>query len=108
MYKIQANKSGTRFISVSEENLLTIREYSLFQFLIDSNGIINELVLDKLRLNIRSLLTTGNCASKNLLDLCIDVIYHNDMKAFGLQNLLSLYEKWNSENPGLQTEENKE
>lgn len=107
MYNIQANRSGTRSISVSDENLQTIREYSLFQLLIDSNGIINELVLDKLRLNIRSLLTTENCSSKSLLDLCIDVIYHNDMKAFGLKNLLSLYEKWNSENPEQVTEENK-
>jgi hypothetical protein len=108
MYNIQANRSGTRAISVSDENLQTIREYSLFQLLIDSNGIINELVLDKLRLNIRSLLTTSNCSSKNLLDLCIDVIYHNDMKAFGLKSLLSLYEKWNSENPEQLKEDNKE
>ncbi len=108
MYSIQANRSGTRYISVSEENLQTIREYSLFQFLIDSNGIINELVLDKLRLNIRSLLTISNRSSKHLLDLCIDVIYHTDMKAFGLQNLFTLYEKWYSENPEQVMEENKE
>lgn len=32
--------------------------------------------------------------SKDLLDLCIDVIYHNNMKAFGLQQLIKLYISW--------------
>lgn len=98
MYKIQANASGTRSISVSEENLQTIRQYSLLKWLIDSNGIVTEQVLDKLRLNVRSLLTTGQ-NSKELLDLCIDVIYHRDMKALGLGNLVKLYEEWNAANP---------
>ena len=103
MFTIQANKSGTRSINVSEENLRTIRRFSLFQLLIDSNGIVTEQSLDKLKLNIRSLLTTPEGSAKELLDLCIDVIYHRDMKAFGLQNLMALYERWNRENP--QTEE---
>ena len=29
-----------------------------------------------------------------LLDLCLDVIYHNNMKAFGLQQLIKLYLTW--------------
>lgn len=99
MYQIQANESGTRSISVSNENLNTIRQFSLFQLLVDSNGIVTEQALDKLKLNIRSLLTTPQGSDKQLLDLCIDVIYHRDMKAFGLRNLLALYEKWNKENP---------
>jgi len=99
MYHIQANESGTRSISVSDENLNTIRQFSLFQLLVDSNGIVTEQALDKLKLNIRSLLTTPQGSDKQLLDLCIDVIYHRDMKAFGLRNLLALYEKWNKENP---------
>ncbi len=99
MFTIQANKSGTRSINVSEENLRTIRRFSLFQLLIDSNGIVTEQSLDKLKLNIRSLLTTPEGSAKELLDLCIDVIYHRDMKAFGLQNLMALYERWNRENP---------
>ncbi len=99
MYQIQANESGTRSISVSDENLNTIRQFSLFQLLVDSNGIVTEQALDKLKLNIRSLLTTPQGSDKQLLDLCIDVIYHRDMKAFGLRNLLALYEKWNKENP---------
>lgn len=103
MFTIQANQSGTRSINVSEENLQTIRRYSLFQLLIDSNGIVTEESLDKLKLNIRSLLTTPEGSAKELLDLCIDVIYHRDMKAFGLQNLMTLYKQWDSDNP--QTEE---
>lgn len=99
MFTIQANQSGTRSITVSEENLRTIRRFSLFQLLIDSNGIVTEQSLDKLKLNIRSLLTTPEGSAKELLDLCIDVIYHRDMKAFGLQNLMALYERWNRENP---------
>ncbi|MBR4842208.1 MAG: hypothetical protein IK006_03835 [Bacteroidaceae bacterium] len=98
MFTIQANQSGTRNIAVSEENLRTIRRFSLFQLLIDSNGIVTEQSLDKLKLNIRSLLTTPEGSAKELLDLCIDVIYHRDMKAFGLQNLMALYEKWDKEN----------
>ena len=99
MFTIQANQSGTRSITVSEENLRTIRRFSLFQLLIDSNGIVTEQSLDKLKLNIRSLLTTPEGSAKELLDLCIDVIYHRDMKAFGLQNLMALYERWDRENP---------
>ena len=53
MYTIQANPSGTRSLEVSEENLATIEKYGLFRHLIDSNGIVDETVLDKLKLNIR-------------------------------------------------------
>lgn len=97
MFTIKANESGTRQIGISTENLVTIRKYNLFQFLIDSNGIVTEPVLDKLRLNLRSMLTGG--ADKDLVDLCIDVIFHRDMKALGLSNLLALYEEWNTANP---------
>ena len=55
MYTIQANPSGTRSIEVSTENLRTIEKYSLFRHLIDSTGIVDEPVLDKLKLNVRSL-----------------------------------------------------
>ncbi len=105
MYTIQANESGTRSISVSDENLGTIRRFSLFQLLIDSSGIVTEQSLDKLKLNIRSLLTTPEGSDKALLDLCIDVIYHRDMKALGLKNLIALYEQWNAANPEPQTAE---
>ena len=52
MYTIQANPSGTRSIEVSNENLRTIEKYALFHHLIDSTGIVDEAVLDKLKLNI--------------------------------------------------------
>ena len=99
MYNIHANESGTRSINVSDENLETLRSFSLLQFLVDSNGIITEQSLDKLKLTIRSLLTTPQGSDKKLLDLCIDVIYHRDMKAFGLKNLIALYNQWNAANP---------
>ena len=47
MYTIQANPSGTRSMEVSEENLKTIEKYALFRHLIDSNGIVDEAVLDR-------------------------------------------------------------
>ena len=94
MYTIQANPSGTRTMEVSEENFRTIEKYALFRHLIDSNGIVDEAVLDKLKLNIRSLIASQEEDSKDLLDLCIDVIYHNNMKAFGLQQLIKLYLVW--------------
>ncbi len=94
MYTIQANPSGTRQLEVSESNLQTIQQYSLFENLVDSHGIIDESVLDKLKLNIRSLIAAQEENSKDLLDLCIDVIYHNNMKAFGLQQLVKLYLNW--------------
>ena len=105
MYTIQANPSGTRSIEVSEENLQTIEKYGLFRHLKDSNGIVDETVLDKLKLNIRSLIAAQEDNCKDLLDLCIDVIYHNNMKAFGLQQLIRLYLEWLSKQP---EEDNKE
>lgn len=89
--KIQANASGTRSIEVSEEHLQTIERYSLLKNLVDSNGIIDEAVLDKLKLNVRSILESQPSADKNLLDLCLDVIYNPNMKALGLHNLVLLY-----------------
>lgn len=94
MYTIQANSKGSRSIEVSEKNLATIEKYGLFRHLIDSTGIVDEAVLDKLKLNIRSLIASEEADSKDLLDLCIDVIYHNNMKAFGLQQLIKLYLGW--------------
>ena len=96
-YTIQSNPTGTRSMEISEENLATIEKYGLFRHLIDSNGIVDETVLDKLKLNIRSLIASQVEDSKDLLDLCIDVIYHNNMKAFGLQQLIKLYLQWLNE-----------
>ncbi len=94
MYKIQANQSGTRSIEVSDLHLETIDKYQLLRNLVDSNGIIDEGVLEKLKLNVRALLEADNCQDKALLDLCLDVIYNNNMKALGLHNLVLLYVDW--------------
>ena len=94
MKKIQANASGTRSIEISEQHLATIDHYQLLRDLIDSNGYIDEPVLDKLKLNIRSLLESEAGRDKQLLDLCLDVIYHPNMKAIGLQNLMTAYKEW--------------
>lgn len=91
MYKIQTNSSGTRNMEISDQHLETIEKYQLFRDLIDSNGYVDEQVLDKLKLNIRSLLDSVGTSDKALLDLCFDVIYHKDMKALGLHNLILLY-----------------
>ena len=92
-------------IEVSSENLKTIEKYALFRHLIDSTGIVDEPVLDKLKLNIRSLIASQEEDSKELLDLCIDVIYHNNMKAFGLQQLIKLYLTWLSTQDAEEEEE---
>lgn len=99
MYTIQANQSGTRSLEISEENLQTIQKYMLFQHLISSTGIIDEQDLDKLKMNIRSLIAAQESDCKDLLDLCIDVIYHNNMKAFGLQQLINLFKEWEAKLP---------
>jgi len=93
MYTIKTNKSGTRSIEVTDEHLLTIDKYQLLSGMVDSNGIVDETVLDKLKLTIRSLIVSQD-GSKELLDLCIDVIYHNNMKAIGLGALIELYKEW--------------
>lgn len=94
MSKIQANASGTRTIEINEEHLQTINDYQLFRDLIDSNGYVDEDVLNKLKLNIRSMLESGTSKDKRLLDLCLDVIYHPNMKAYGLQQLVLLFINW--------------
>ena len=94
MEKIQTNASGTRSIEVSTEHLQTIEDYQLFRDLIDSNGYVDEDVLNKLKLNIRSMLESEAGKDKRLLDLCLDVIYHHNMKAYGLQQLVLLFINW--------------
>ena len=96
MNKIQANASGTRSIEVSDKHLQTLKKYSLLKNLIDSNGIIDEDVLDKLKFNCRSILESQPTVDKELMDLCLDVIYNNNMKAIGFQNLVLLYVDWES------------
>jgi hypothetical protein len=94
MYKIQTNSSGTRSIDISDEHLQTIDRYQLLRDLIDSNGYVDEEVLNKLKLNIRSMLESDAGKDKQLLDLCLDVVYHPNMKAYGLQQLVILFINW--------------
>lgn len=95
--KIQANHSGTRSIEVTEQHLKTLDKYALLRNLVDSNGIIDESVLDKLKLNVRSMLESEAGKNKDLLDLCLDIIYNNNMKAFGLHQLVLLYIDWKNQ-----------
>ena len=73
MYKIQANASGTRSIEITDSHLETIKKYSLL------SGLVLESEPGK---------------DKDLLDLCLDVIYNQNMKAIGLKNLVTLFKEW--------------
>lgn len=97
MHKIQANLSGTRSIITKDTHLEVIEKYALFKDLIGSTGIVDEDTLNRLKLNVRSLLETEQGNNNDLLDLCLDVIYNTDMKALGLNNLIKLYKVWENE-----------
>lgn len=93
MFQIQTNTSGSRHMTITEQQLATIEKYVLFRDLIDSHGIVTESVLDKLKLNVRSIIEAGDeCA--DLIALCQDVLFHDNMKAFGLHQLITLYINW--------------
>lgn len=94
MYDIQLNESGSRHLEITEENLQTISKYNLFDGLIGSTGYVTEEALEKLRHTIRSLIVSSTEDTKDLLDLCIDVIYYDKMKAYGLRNLIEVYTEW--------------
>ena len=99
MYSITTNKSGTRCITVSDEHLCTIEKYQLLTGLVGSNGIVDEEILDKLRLTVRSLIASQE-ECKDLLNLCVDVLYHDNMKAIGLSALMALYNEWQQTESG--------
>jgi hypothetical protein len=84
---------GSRKISIEEAHLNTIDHYGLVSDLLDSNGIVEESVLDKLRLNVRSLLSNSE-PDPQLINLCEQVLFHRDMKAFGLHQLILLFINW--------------
>ena len=79
---------------MTEQHMETLEQYKLLRDLVDSHGYVDEDVLDKLKLNIRSLLESEAGRDKALLDLCLDVIYNPNMKALGLQNLYLYYVEW--------------
>ena len=96
-HTIQLNERGTHTLEISEENLQTISRYNLFHALKSSTGYVTEQDLDKLKLNIRALIASQEGNTKDLLDLCIDVIYHDKMKAYGLRHLMTLWEEWSKQ-----------
>ena len=102
--KINANASGTRTIEVTEVQLQIIRRYSLLDRIANSAGIIDEDSLNKLRLTVRSLIASQTMASKGLLELCL-VLYHEDMKAHGLNNLMKCYNEWLMSQESVQSED---
>lgn len=101
--KINANASGTRTIDVNEQMFLTVKKYSLFERIANSIGIIDEDILEKLRCTVRSLIASQEEDSKALLELAL-VLYNDNMKALGLNNLITAYNSWLAEQP---TEEEK-
>jgi hypothetical protein len=84
---------GSRSMNISNEHLETIEKYFLFANLLDSNGIVDEMILEKLQLNVRALLERTNGAN-DLITLAQDVIFHENMKALGLQQLILLFLDW--------------
>ena len=82
---------------MSDAHVQSLEQFHLFSNLVDSNCIVDESVLDKLKFNIRSMLASDAGKDKALLDLCLDVIYHSNMKAYGLQNLINLFNEWEKE-----------
>lgn len=92
MYTVISNIKGSKHIDIQVDHLLTIKKYALFSELLDSNGLVDENVLEKLRLNVRSLIESTN--NVGLLKLCQDVLFHSNMKAFALHQLILLYLEW--------------
>ena len=88
--KIQCNMKGSRFIDVTEDHLKTISKYNLLSDLIDSSGMVDDSSLNKLQLNVKALLEHTK-DKDDLLRLCSDVLFHDNMKAFGLHQLILLY-----------------
>ena len=88
---ISLNASGTRKLDVTAEDFATIRRYNLFDGLVASHGVIDEAALERLRLTIRSLIASTEGDVRPLLNLCVNVIYHDRMKAYGLAQLIAAY-----------------
>ncbi len=98
-HTIQANPKGSRTMEISDGHLETIKRFALFSDLLDSNGIVDETVVEKLRLNVRQLLEAHN-GDVSLLTLCKDVLFHDNMKAFALHQLICLYIDWEQQESG--------
>lgn len=93
MYKIPTNQTGSREMLITDAHLRTIKERSLFKDLVDSSGIINEEVLEKLKMNVRALLE-NELNAHDLIVFSHEVLFHDNMKAYGLAQLIKLYKNW--------------
>ncbi len=93
-YKIYLNERKSHSLELTEDNMKAIQKYNLFTDLVGSNGYVDDTVLEKLKFNIRSILSNSEENASDLLDLCLDVIYHEKMKPYGLKQLMAAYEKW--------------
>lgn len=93
MYKIICNMKGSRTMAISDKHLETLEKYSLFVNLLDSNGIVDDVILEKLQLNVRSLLERTE-GTPDLVTLAHEVIFHENMKALALHQLILLYLDW--------------
>lgn len=93
MYKIQTNATGSREMFITDDHLQTIQKYALFKDLVGSTGVVNEDVLDKLKLMVRSILETKP-ENRDLINFSHEVLYNDKMKAHGLNQLLTLYKNW--------------
>lgn len=105
--KIYANASGTRTIEVSEKHLATIRKYSLFERIANSAGIVDEESLAKLRYTVRSLIVSQHDDTDALVGLCW-VLFDDNMKALGLNNLIKSYYEWFTSQQSVTTQSTEE
>ena len=94
MVKIQLNPTGTHFMEVPTTHFEVIKKYALFQNLIDSTGYVTDEVLEKLKLNVRSLLTTSTPMPEDLYHFFTELLMHDKMKAYGLEQLMVAYHQW--------------
>ncbi len=91
---ISLNASGTRTLEVTAEDFETIRLYNLFDGLVASHGVVDDNALERLRLTVRSLIASTEGDVRPLLNLCVNVIYHDRMKAYGLGKLIKAYDEY--------------
>lgn len=87
---------GSRTMAVTEDNLRTLEKYNLFADLVDSNGIVDDGILERLQFNVRSLMQSSS-QDVDLISLAQDVIFHPNIKALSLHQLILLYIDWQKE-----------
>ena len=91
---ITLNASGTRTLSVSVEDFETLRHYRLLDDLVGSHGVVDDETLERLRRTLRSLIASTDGDVKPLLNLCVNVVFHDRMKAYGLAQLIAAYRQY--------------